>query len=89
MRTVLTVRCAHCYLILVYTIVDQLREAFGKSGLSLLELLAKSGLRIDRTSLARKLGDELPMKTSEAEVIARTLGVTLTWPRKRTRAKAA
>src|SRR5262245_45732759 len=59
----------------VKPIAEQLRVAHEASGWSVQELLEKSGLEIDRSSLARKLTGDLPMKTREAEVLARTLGV--------------
>lgn len=67
------------------TIVDQLRDAYLKSGWTMEELVTKSGLRLDRSTLRRKLlVDEwstddrnVPMRTSEAEALAQALGVTL------------
>lgn len=44
------------------------------------ELLERSGLDLDRSSLRRKLldvKDPIPMKTEEAEALARALDVTL------------
>lgn len=46
--------------------------------MSVQKLLDKSGLDIDRSSLARKLSGDLPMKTEEAEVLARVLGILVT-----------
>ncbi len=48
----------------------------------MVELAARSGLDIDRSSLRRKLlkvDDPIPMKTEEAQAIAAALGVTLVW----------
>jgi transcriptional regulator with XRE-family HTH domain len=59
-------------------IAEQLREAFEASGWSVRELLDKSGLSIDRSSLSRKLSGQLRTKTEEAEAIARALGVLVT-----------
>ncbi len=68
------------------TIVEQLREAYEKahdaSRMTMDDLLEKSGLDIDRSSLRRKLldvKDPIPMKTEEAEAIARALDHTLVW----------
>lgn len=44
------------------------------------ELVDRSGLRLDRSTLRRKLldvKDPVPMKTEEAEALAQALGVTL------------
>jgi hypothetical protein len=64
----------------VRTLVEQLREAYEKSGLTMEELRVKTRLKIDRSSLRRKLldvPDPIPMKTEECEAIARALDVTL------------
>ena len=63
-------------------ISDQLRDAFVASGLSVQELLDKSGLRIDRSSLARKLmpigaDGRLRLKDEEIDALTRALGVTI------------
>lgn len=67
-------------------IVQQLRAAFEGKGWSVQELLDRSRLDIDRSSLARKLDGELPMKVKEAEVLARTLDAVIVWPPRRKRA---
>lgn len=67
------------------TLVEQLRDAYEKSGLTMEELLEKSGLDIDRSSLRRKLlvaegsknDRSIPMKTEECEALAQALGITL------------
>jgi len=62
------------------TLVEQLRDAYEKSGLTMEQLVDKSGLDLDRSSLRRKLldvKDPVPMKTNEAEALARALEVTL------------
>lgn len=62
------------------TLVEQLRDAYEKSEMTMEQLLAKSGLELDRSSLRRKLldvKDPVPMKTYEAEALARALDVTL------------
>ncbi len=62
---------------MVRTLSEQVRDAFEKTGWSVAELLRRSGLDIDRSSLARKLSGDLPMKTGEAECLAAVLDVTL------------
>lgn len=62
------------------TLVEQLRDAYEKTGLTMEQLVEKSGLDIDRSALRRKLldvKDPIPMKTGEAEALARALDVTL------------
>lgn len=67
------------------TIVEQLRDAYVKSGWTMEELVQRSGLRLDRSTLRRKLLVEedstddrnVPMRTGEAEALAHALGVTL------------
>lgn len=64
----------------VRTLVQQLREAYEKSGWTMDVLLEKSGLKIDRSSLRRKIldvRDPIPMKTDECEALAAALDVTL------------
>lgn len=64
----------------VRTIVQQLRDAYAKTEWTMDELLAKSALELDRSSLRRKLldvKDPIPMKTEEAEALARALGIPL------------
>jgi len=64
----------------VRTLVEQLRDAYEKTDLTMDELLDKSGLKIDRSSLRRKLldvKDPIPMKTEECEALAHALDVTL------------
>jgi hypothetical protein len=62
------------------TLVEQLRDAYEKSGLTMEQLVERSGLELDRSSLRRKLlavKDSVPMRTHEAEALARALDVTL------------
>jgi len=68
----------------VRTLIEQLRDAYEKahehSKMTMDELLERSGLDLDRSSLRRKLldvKDPIPMKTEEAEALARALDVTL------------
>jgi len=62
------------------TLVEQLRDAYEKTGWTMEELVERSGLEIDRSALRRKIldvKDPIPMKTDEAEALARALDVTL------------
>lgn len=65
---------------MVQTLTEQLHVAFKSSGMSVAELLAKSKLDLDRSSLSRKLHGEQPMRTDEAQVLASVLDATITWP---------
>jgi hypothetical protein len=74
----------------VRTLVDQLREAFEQSELSVPELLVRAKLKLDRSSLHRKLSGELDLKTGEAEALALALDAELVWnPRRRKPARRA
>lgn len=62
------------------SLVEQLRDAYEKSGWTMDELVDRSGLELDRSSVRRKIldvKDPIPMKTEEAEALASALGVTL------------
>ena len=59
-----------------------MRAAHAEKGWSVQQLLEKSGLRIDRSSLQRKLNGDVPTTTDEWEALARALKLTLVWPRK-------
>lgn len=62
------------------TLVEQIRDAYEKSGWTMEELAKRSGLDIDRSTLRRKIldvKDPVAMKTAEAEALAHALGVTL------------
>jgi hypothetical protein len=67
------------------TIIEQLRGAYERSNWTMDELLERSGLEIDRSTLRRKLlvdknsktDRNVPMRTDEAEALAHALGVTL------------
>lgn len=62
------------------TLVEQLREAYEKTGWTMDELLTRSRLELDRSSLRRKIldvKDPIAMKTDEAEALACALDVTL------------
>lgn len=61
------------------SLTEQLNEAFQRSGLSVAELLTKSGIDVDRSSLSRKLKGELRMNVDEAQALAAALDVTLVW----------
>ena len=62
------------------SLIEQLRDAYEKTDWTMEELVQRSGLEIDRSTLRRKLldvKDPVPMKTEEAEALARALDVTL------------
>lgn len=64
----------------VKTLVEQLRDAYERSGWTMEKLVDESGLDLDRSSLRRKLldvKDPIPMRTEECEALARALDVTL------------
>lgn len=63
----------------VRTITEQLLDAFEKTGWTVAELLSRSGLDIERSSLHRKLHGEQRMNVDEAQVLATVLGLTLVW----------
>lgn len=56
----------------------KLNEAFERTGWTVAELLGRSGLSIDRSSMSRKIRGKAPMITAEAEAIARALGRKVT-----------
>jgi ribosome-binding protein aMBF1 (putative translation factor) len=68
--------------------VEQIRIAQQRLGLSTQQLLDKSKLSIDRSSLHRKLTGAVPTTDTECEALAKALGITLVWPKRRAR-KAA
>lgn len=61
-------------------LVEQIRSAKEARGWSTQHLLDKSGLRIDRSTLHRKLAGEVPTTDSECEALAQALAIQLTWP---------
>lgn len=61
------------------SLAEQLHEALVRSGMTVAELLAKSGLKCERATLQRKLTGSCLMRTTEAELLANVLGVTLAW----------
>lgn len=50
-----------------------------RSGISVAKLLAKSGLQMERSALQRKLSGGRPLHVSEAQALAKALGITLAW----------
>ena len=80
MRPTLDRRVGIVYPIRVRSLVEQLRDAYEKTGWTMDRLVEESGLDIDRSALRRKIldvKDPIPMKTEEAEALAQALGVTL------------
>lgn len=61
----------------VQTILQQLRVAYERTGWTMAELLDRSGLRLDRSTLRRKMVGEVPTTTEEAEALALALSTTL------------
>jgi ribosome-binding protein aMBF1 (putative translation factor) len=63
-------------------LVQQIREAHEKRGWSVQQLLDKSGLPIDRSTLHRKLKGDVASTTIEIEALATALEITITWPKR-------
>jgi transcriptional regulator with XRE-family HTH domain len=63
----------------VRTIVEQIRDAWKSRDWSAKELLERSGLTLDRSTLERKLRGEVAMRTDEAQRLADALGITIAW----------
>jgi hypothetical protein len=61
----------------VKTLAGQLLDALGAKGWSVPELLLRSRLPCDRTSLYRKLHGQQKLSTEECERLAGVLGVTI------------
>lgn len=70
-------------------LVEQIRAAQLKNGWSTQQLLDKSDLPIDRSTLHRKLHGNVPMTDAECEALAKALGITLVWPKRRRRVVSA
>lgn len=63
-------------------LVEQIRTAQRERGWSTQELLERSGLKMDRSTLHRKLSGDTPMTDAECEALALCMGITLVvWPR--------
>jgi len=60
-------------------IASQLREAWIASGLTLQALVARAGLECGADSLSRKLAGKQVLATTEAELLADALTLTLVW----------
>jgi len=70
-------------------LVEQIRREQQRLGWSTQQLLDKSGLRLDRSTLHRKLAGEVPTTDAECEALANAMAFTLTWPKRRRRARPA
>jgi transcriptional regulator with XRE-family HTH domain len=71
-------------------LVEQIRSEQLRLGWSTQQLLDRSGLALERSTLSRKLRGETPMTDAECEALAAAMALTLTWPkRRRTRNAAA
>lgn len=79
--------CALCtqYTRSVLSLVEQLRRAQVEKGWSVQQLLDKSGLNLERSSLQRKLKGTVPATSEEVEALAKALDITLEWPKRRRR----
>lgn len=64
------------------SLVEQVRQAHSKSDLTVQQLLEKSGLPLERSTLQRKLSGDVPTTTDEIEALAKALDYTLVWPRR-------
>jgi transcriptional regulator with XRE-family HTH domain len=65
---------------------EQLHTAWKESGLTLVQLLEKSGLDVTFVSLSRKLRGKQMLSADECEALARALGVELAAGKRRARA---
>lgn len=68
-------------------LVEQIRAEQQRQELSVQQLLDKSGLPLERSTLQRKLNGDTPMTDSECEALAKGLrrgapDFTLVWPRR-------
>lgn len=58
---------------------NQLVDAFQKTSWSMDELLKRSKLDLDRSTLRRKMIGETKISAEECQAIAAALGITITW----------
>lgn len=65
------------------TVPEQLERARVRRKLSVAELLRRSKLTIDRTSLTRKLKGQQRMYVDEAQVLSNVMVARLTWAPRR------
>jgi len=65
------------------TLLDDLYAAFLRSGISVGELRKRAGLRIDRSTLSRKLRGKAPLSIEEGAAIAGVLDGELRFVRRR------
>jgi transcriptional regulator with XRE-family HTH domain len=61
-------------------LVEQIRRAQLERGWSVQQLLAQSGLQLERSTLNRKLLGDTPTTDAECEALAKALGIQLSWP---------
>jgi ribosome-binding protein aMBF1 (putative translation factor) len=62
-------------------LVEQIRIAKEIAGWSTQQLLERSGLKLDRSTLHRKLAGDTPMTDAECQSLAHALGIQLIWPK--------
>lgn len=70
-------------------LVEQIRSEQLRLGWSTQQLLDRSRLSIDRSTLHRKLAGEVPTTDAECEALAGAMGFTLVWPKRRRRTGTA
>lgn len=61
----------------VRNIQEQIRDAFERSRLSMVQLLELAHLDLDVSSLSRKIHGKQSLRVEEAEAIARALGIRI------------
>lgn len=66
----------------VRSLLEQVRDEQEAKGWSVQQLLEKSGLDLDRSTLHRKLNGDVDVKAHEIEALAKALDLGLTMARK-------
>jgi transcriptional regulator with XRE-family HTH domain len=61
-------------------LVEQIRSEQLRRSWSTQQLLEKSGLQIERSTLHRKLTGEIPLTAVECQALATALDLQLIWP---------
>jgi transcriptional regulator with XRE-family HTH domain len=56
-------------------VADRIRGAFAESGLTLDELIERSGLGITRPSMSRKMRGEVALSADDCEALAQVFGL--------------
>ena len=71
---------------MVMGLVEQIRSEQERLGWSTQQLLERSGLKLDRSTLHRKLTGRTPMTDGECESLANAMAYKLVYPPQRRRA---